>query len=177
LVVNVILNRVKSPGFPTNIRDVVFAPNQFEPMRNGMFDRASPDDRIKTAVEKALNGEDYSRGALFFRAVRGAEGGWHEQNLTRLFDHGGHRFYTLRTTQPQVAVNNKPQSFKIGDIVRFTGGGVYISSTAATPVSSRGKSRCRVTHIANGAAQPYHLVSEDGGGVHGWVSAGDVAAT
>jgi S-DNA-T family DNA segregation ATPase FtsK/SpoIIIE len=60
---------------------------------NGSFDRATPNQRIKDLVIRALRGEDYSRGALFFRTIRGAEGGWHESALTRLFDHGTHRFY------------------------------------------------------------------------------------
>ena len=93
LVTNVIINRVNSPQFPNTIRDVIFQPNQFTPVTNGSFDRATPDNRIRNAVHRALNGEDYSQGALFFRAVLGAEGSWHERALTRLFDHGGHRFY------------------------------------------------------------------------------------
>ena len=67
-------------------------------------------------------------------------------------------------------------AFKIGDIVQFTGGAVYVSSTAATPVHSRGKSRCKITQIASGKKQPYHLISEDGNGVHGWIEAIDVKA-
>jgi hypothetical protein len=66
--------------------------------------------------------------------------------------------------------------FTVGDIVQFTGGGVFVSSTAATPAHSRGPSRCRVSATAPGRAQPLHLISEDGGGVHGWVAAGDVSA-
>jgi hypothetical protein len=66
--------------------------------------------------------------------------------------------------------------FKVGDIVQFTGGGVFTSSTAATPAHSRGQSRCKVTQIASGRKQPYHLISEDGGRVHGWVGAVDVKA-
>ena len=94
LVTNVIINRVNSPQFPNTIRDVIFQPNQFTPVINGAFERATPDERIRNAVHRALRGEDYSpQGALFFRAVRGAEGSWHERTLTRLFDHGGHRFY------------------------------------------------------------------------------------
>jgi hypothetical protein len=66
--------------------------------------------------------------------------------------------------------------FKAGDTVQFTGGAVYTSSTAANPAHSRGASRCRVTQVSSGRRQPYHLVSEDGGGVHGWVGAVDVKA-
>lgn len=93
LVVNVIMNRVNSPAFPNDIRSVIFAPNQFSPISNGEFDRATPDGRIRSAVHRALQGEDYSRGATFFRSVRGAEGSWHERALHRIFTHGGHHFY------------------------------------------------------------------------------------
>jgi len=72
LVVNVIMNRVNSPQFPDTIRDVVFQPGQFTPITNGAFDRATPDRRIRDAVQAALSGEDNSQGALFFRAIRGA---------------------------------------------------------------------------------------------------------
>ena len=93
LVVNVIMNRVNSPKFPNTIRDVIFQPRQFTPITNGAFDRATPDQCIKDAVHRALHGEDHSRGALFFRTIRGAEGSWHETALTALFDYGAHRFY------------------------------------------------------------------------------------
>jgi len=66
--------------------------------------------------------------------------------------------------------------YKVGDVVQFTGGGVYTSSTAHTPAHSRDRSRCKVTQIAPRARNQYHLISEDGGRVHGWVVSGDVTA-
>ena len=78
-------------------------------------------------------------------------------------------------SKPTQTAPATPAAFKEGDIVQFTGGGVYVSSTAATPAHSRGQSRCKVTRVVN-AKQPYHLISEDSGGVHGWVSSVDVAA-
>lgn len=65
--------------------------------------------------------------------------------------------------------------FKVGDIVQFGGGAVYVSSAAANPAHSRGKSRCKVTQTYNGK-HPYHLISEDGGNVYGWVDAVNVSA-
>jgi N-acetylmuramoyl-L-alanine amidase len=80
---------------------------------------------------------------------------------------------------PEPAEPPKPDvpsiSFKVGDIVQFTSGAVYISSTAPTLAHSRGKSLCKVTKVVN-AKHPYHLVSEDNGGVHGWVDTADVSA-
>ena len=95
LVINVIMNRIASPEFrnQNTIREVVFAPNQFSPITNGAFDRAQPCQRIKDAVHRALTGEDYSRGALFFNAVRLQDTSWAGRNRTHLFNHGGHSFY------------------------------------------------------------------------------------
>jgi len=93
LVINVIQNRLNDPRFPDTIHGVIHQPRQFTPVQNGQFARAAPCQQIKNAVHRALREEDHSRGALFFRTIRGAEGGWHERNLIRLFDYGGHRFY------------------------------------------------------------------------------------
>lgn len=94
LVANVILNRVKMPGFPDNIKDVVFDPMQFEPTRNSAYEKAVPSQATKKAVQQALCGVDYSQTACFFRSVKGATAEcWHEKALTFLFQHGGHRFY------------------------------------------------------------------------------------
>jgi len=92
LVVNVIMNRVKSTQFrhANTIREVVFAPNQFEPTRNGAFERAVPTQQNKEAVRLALQGEDHSRGALFFDS---AVNSWARQKRQHLFDHGNHSFF------------------------------------------------------------------------------------
>ena len=54
--------------------------------------------------------------------------------------------------------------------VTFTGGAVYASSHSTEPARQfEGTSTCRVTFYAEGAAHPFHLVSEDGSGIYGWV--------
>lgn len=54
--------------------------------------------------------------------------------------------------------------------VIFSGGAVYASSRAEEPARQfEGESTCRVTYYAEGAPHPFHLVSEDGSGVYGWV--------
>ena len=93
----------------------------------------------------------------------------------------GQGYYDLFAGQPAPATPpptppTAPTSFKVGDIVQFTGGGVYVSSTATIPAHSRNKSRCKVTQLNPGAKNPIHLISEDDGKVHGWVTQGDVAA-
>jgi N-acetylmuramoyl-L-alanine amidase len=67
-----------------------------------------------------------------------------------------------------------PEEFKVGDVVQFTGGPVFVSSNTATAAHTRPASRCKVTQTNSGARNPYHLVSEDSKGVHGWVAAVNV---
>lgn len=68
---------------------------------------------------------------------------------------------------------SKKGEVKAGNIVQFKGGPVYISSTAAEPTVTRGASKCKCT-VANSNAHPYHLISQDGKKVYGWVNASDV---
>ena len=95
LVINVIINRMNSPTFPSQntVRDVVFASGQFTPVTNGRFDEATPDQRIKDLVHKALRGTDFSRGALFFNGTHIQHTSWAGRNRTHAFNHGGHSFY------------------------------------------------------------------------------------
>ena len=94
LVANVILNRVRNGRFPGNIKDVIFQGNgrvyQFQPVKNGMINTVVPDQN--TIVDRALAGEDYSDGALFF-ARQTANDSWFNRSLTFLFVHGAHYFY------------------------------------------------------------------------------------
>ncbi len=62
---------------------------------------------------------------------------------------------------------------KVGNIVQFKGGPIYISSTATQPTVTREASKCKCT-IINNNAHPYHLISQDGKKVYGWVNASDV---
>ncbi|MCL2235923.1 MAG: N-acetylmuramoyl-L-alanine amidase [Defluviitaleaceae bacterium] len=98
LVVHVILNRMADPTFPNKLLEVLFQRNAFSPVRDGAFNRATPDEGIRRNVLLALSEPDQARGATFFRTIKGAddvpEGKWsHERNLTRLLDYGKHRFY------------------------------------------------------------------------------------
>jgi len=61
----VILNRVKSPVFPNTVREVIYARNQFEVVRNGQINLA-PTDSSVAAARAAAAGEDPTGGALYF---------------------------------------------------------------------------------------------------------------
>ncbi len=94
LVANVIMNRVRHKDFPGTVKDVVFQTGQFEPTRNGAYEKAVIAVSTREAVTAALKGTDYSQGATYFRTVKGATPDcWHERALKALFTHGGHRFY------------------------------------------------------------------------------------
>lgn len=74
---------------------------------------------------------------------------------------------------PKTKTETTIGEIKAGNIVQFKGGPVYISSMAAEPTVTRGASKCKCT-IANSNAHPYHLISQDGAKVYGWVNASDV---
>lgn len=82
-VAAVILNRVRSNRFPNSITEVLLAPNQFTVVKNGQVNRnLHPDSR--SAVIRALNGEDPTGGALYFNATRYTNGSF----WTRLRNEG-----------------------------------------------------------------------------------------
>lgn len=100
LVANVILNRVKSSQFPDTVKEVVFQKNgdtvQFSPIADGRYWSVKITSSTREAVERVLNGEDESQGALYFSARSKANKSnmnWFDNHLTWLFKYGGHEFY------------------------------------------------------------------------------------
>lgn len=100
LVANVILNRVKSNQFPDTVKEVVFQKNgrivQFSPIADGRYWSVSISKSTREAVERVLNGEDESQGALYFSArskAKKSNMNWFDNHLTWLFKYGGHEFY------------------------------------------------------------------------------------
>lgn len=64
-VAAVVINRVKSSIFPNTIREVIYAPNQFGPVRNGWINRPATVRSI-AATQEALFGSDPTNGSLYF---------------------------------------------------------------------------------------------------------------
>lgn len=97
LVVNVIINRVKNDAFPNSIKSVIFQNNgktyQFEPVKNERIYDMNPTENTISCINRALAGEDYSRGALYF-TMKTSNRSWFNTSLTLLFVHGDHYFYT-----------------------------------------------------------------------------------
>lgn len=100
LVAGVVLNRVEHEDFPDTVKDVVFQQSngvtQFSPVNGGRYYTVTVSEETVEAVERVLNGEDITRGALYFAARKHANSTsmrWFDENLTFLFAHGGHEFF------------------------------------------------------------------------------------
>ncbi len=96
LVANVILNRVQSPEFPNTVTGVVYERSQFSPVSDGSINRCRVTKETIDAVDRALAGEDYSQGALYFMNRRSASGHnvrWFDTHLDYLFRHENHEFF------------------------------------------------------------------------------------
>ena len=61
----VVLNRVASSQFPNTVREVIFAPNAFSPVRNGRLS-SQTNESARRAVADAVNGKDPTNGSLYF---------------------------------------------------------------------------------------------------------------
>lgn len=95
LVADVIINRVLSDEFPDSVTAVVYAPSQFQPVSNGSINSVKVTAETIECVDRALEGEDYSQGALYFmnRRGSGSAAAWFDRHLDYLFAHDGHEFF------------------------------------------------------------------------------------
>lgn len=100
LVANVVINRVKDKNFPDTVEGVIYQEDdgeyQFSPLKDKRFWKVTVSKETKKAVKMALEGEDYSEGALYFISRRLASrknSKWFDESLEWLFKHGSHEFY------------------------------------------------------------------------------------
>lgn len=97
LVANVIFNRVRNGEFPNTVTEVIYQHGngvyQFEPVLNGRIYEVSVSDSTVQCVDRAIAGEDYSQGALYF-TMKTSDTSWFNTRLRLLFVHGDHYFYT-----------------------------------------------------------------------------------
>lgn len=65
----VVMNRVKSPGYPNTIAEVIYAPGQFGPVSNGSIARylGGPKASCMQAAQEAINGYTTVGGYMHFR--------------------------------------------------------------------------------------------------------------
>ena len=101
LVAGVVLNRVNSGRFPDTVLEVVMQQEkgryQFSPVANGTYQRVKVTQDTVDAVDRVLKGEDLTQGALYFAARKAADPDkmkWFDCSLVKLFEHGGHEFFT-----------------------------------------------------------------------------------
>ncbi len=91
LVMRTVLNRVEEKRFPSSVRNVIYAQDQFTPVSDGTFEKAEPNDVCREALEMVIKGWDESQGALYYEWCEGES--WHSKNLHLLFQHCDTRFY------------------------------------------------------------------------------------
>lgn len=115
------------------------------------------------ALKDSVMGQYASRRKKVYEAVRASD-------LSDLESAGN-----KKDGQGQKTVQNAPQeatrALDKGDTVTFTGGEVYKSSTATQAAKSINQtSTCKITAVNKKGTRPYHLISQDGRGVYGWVN-------
>ena len=91
LVMNTVLNRQKDSRFPSSIRNIIYAQDQFTPVMDGSYEKAEPNELCEQALEMVIKGWDESQGALYYEWCEGES--WHSKNLELLFQHCDTRFY------------------------------------------------------------------------------------
>jgi len=79
-VASTIKNRIGSDQFKaSSIKDVVYAPGQFDPVSSGKINNVVASASTVEGVKLCLEGKDYSNGALYFynpTISRGSSGNW-----------------------------------------------------------------------------------------------------
>lgn len=91
LVMNTVLNRQKDSRFPSSIRNIIYAQDQFTPVMDGSYEKAEPNELCEQALEMVIKGWDESQGALYYEWCEGES--WHSKNLELLLQHCDTRFY------------------------------------------------------------------------------------
>lgn len=91
LIMQVVMNRVRSKEFPNTVEGVIFQKKQFSPISDGRWNKVKPDKDTLKLASKLSKTKDYSKGATYFCEPQANK--WHKQDLTYLFKHGCHEFY------------------------------------------------------------------------------------
>lgn len=92
---NVVLNRVKSPAFPSTVYGVIFDREygvQFTPTADGTI-YCEPSEQSAIAARLCLEGTTLSEDILYFFNPRRAESAWIAHRCDYAFSIGNHAFY------------------------------------------------------------------------------------
>jgi len=76
LVADVVLNRMASEKFPSDMEDVIYSPGQFSVVRNGSLEKARGEisEKVVQAVDMELSGTKLNNDVLYFNNK--PNGGW-----------------------------------------------------------------------------------------------------
>ncbi|MCM3690695.1 cell wall hydrolase [Neobacillus niacini] len=80
----VVLNRVESAQFPDSIKDVIYAPGQFQPVKNGQIDKPADEESIQAVKAALTDKRQFAPGALFFYNPAIATSRWLDSRATTL---------------------------------------------------------------------------------------------
>ncbi|WHZ05528.1 cell wall hydrolase [Neobacillus sp. YX16] len=80
----VVLNRVESPQFPDTIKDVIYAPGQFQPVKNGQIDKPADEESIQAVKAALTDKRQLATGAIFFYNPTIATSRWLDTRATTL---------------------------------------------------------------------------------------------
>jgi N-acetylmuramoyl-L-alanine amidase len=80
----VVLNRVESSQFPDSIKEVIYAPGQFQPVTNGQIDKPADEESIQAVKSALTNQRQFAPGALFFYNPAIATSRWLDSRATTL---------------------------------------------------------------------------------------------
>ena len=89
---NVVLNRVKDSRFPDTVEAVVFAPNQFCPVKSGTI-WCTPDEDAVIAAKLCLEGVSLAGESIYFVNPVTGSTRWFRENLTYAMSVGERDFY------------------------------------------------------------------------------------
>lgn len=89
---NVVLNRVRDSRFPDTVKDVIFSPNQFCPVRSGSI-WSEPDEEAVIAAKLCLEGVSFAGQSTYFVNPTTGSTRWFRENLTYAMSVGDHDFY------------------------------------------------------------------------------------
>ncbi|MGA8941997.1 MAG: cell wall hydrolase [Thermoactinomyces sp.] len=81
-VAAVILNRMDHADFPDSVRGVIYQENAFTAVEDGQI-HLEPDREAVKAVEKAIQGEDPTQGAVYYYNPRIATSDWMEEKAEK----------------------------------------------------------------------------------------------
>ena len=92
-VMETVLNRVKSPDFPSTIEGVIRQKGQFSTVSNGSYDKAVPDANSHLALAM-VEGRQIQTDALYFESAQ-AKGTWQSTHLVYVQTIGGTKYYEV----------------------------------------------------------------------------------